>query len=389
MRCTTPELLKQGVTIEEFSILARCNGLFVQTYRPREDLPEDQNSIVKNQVKFLATCKRPVVDYKSSKVIQHEGCLKNPYCKPTNEVDVRLSSYETFRIACIACSRRTTMVLAVNSMRKLLGQTGTGHFSPVCGYHPQSNHTVLLDIARYKYPAYWLDCKFLYNSLIPLDCDSRKRRGFMLLSKDINTQSMLCKGAYDPTAMGKTQSYLARLAGSSLRKTKSTIDEMLSGVFALNRTGSAKELTEEMCVTMCYYAHDFEKRVAGGRANFARLAADLDELGGLRKAVEGSAEGKIDPILRLLEDMCPKQASTLFSIFAMALPFETVRKLLGNAEEAWNNYRLGWLKQKSTPIYKEVLQLREIMGILSESANPHRGGKFFSSDYIREHRHVI
>jgi glutathione gamma-glutamylcysteinyltransferase len=40
------------------------------------------------------------------------------------------------------------MILGYN--RKVLGQTGTGHFSPVGGYHPGQDMALIMDVARFK-----------------------------------------------------------------------------------------------------------------------------------------------------------------------------------------------------------------------------------------------
>jgi glutathione gamma-glutamylcysteinyltransferase len=36
-----------------------------------------------------------------------------------------------------------------------LGQSGGGHFSPLAGYHAASDLTLVLDVARFKYPPHW------------------------------------------------------------------------------------------------------------------------------------------------------------------------------------------------------------------------------------------
>jgi glutathione gamma-glutamylcysteinyltransferase len=40
--------------------------------------------------------------------------------------------------------------------RKVLGQTGDGHFSPVGGYHPGKDLALIMDTARFKYPPHWV-----------------------------------------------------------------------------------------------------------------------------------------------------------------------------------------------------------------------------------------
>jgi glutathione gamma-glutamylcysteinyltransferase len=48
---------------------------------------------------------------------------------------------------------RCAMICAYS--RQVLGQSGEGHFSPIGGYHPASDHVLIMDVARFKYPAHW------------------------------------------------------------------------------------------------------------------------------------------------------------------------------------------------------------------------------------------
>lgn len=38
-------------------------------------------------------------------------------------------------------------------------QTGSGHFSPVGGYHDGRDMEFVLDVARFKYPPHWVPLK--------------------------------------------------------------------------------------------------------------------------------------------------------------------------------------------------------------------------------------
>jgi glutathione gamma-glutamylcysteinyltransferase len=46
--------------------------------------------------------------------------------------------------------------LISNFSRAVLDQTGDGHFSPIGGYHAPSDSVLILDVARFKYPPYWV-----------------------------------------------------------------------------------------------------------------------------------------------------------------------------------------------------------------------------------------
>ncbi|KAJ2957888.1 hypothetical protein NQZ79_g6484 [Umbelopsis isabellina] len=83
--------------------------------------------------------------------------------------------------------------MVISFSRKTLGQTGDGHFSPIGAFHPKSNKALVLDTARFKYPSYWCSAKVLYDSLMPIDKETGRSRGYFLLSyDDMNPPISLC-----------------------------------------------------------------------------------------------------------------------------------------------------------------------------------------------------
>jgi glutathione gamma-glutamylcysteinyltransferase len=72
-------------------------------------------------------------------------------------------------------------VLVVSYSRKILKQTGSGHFSPIAAYDTISDHVLILDTARFKYGAHWAPLELVYEAMKPVDPDSGKSRGFALL----------------------------------------------------------------------------------------------------------------------------------------------------------------------------------------------------------------
>jgi glutathione gamma-glutamylcysteinyltransferase len=53
--------------------------------------------------------------------------------------------------------------------RKVLGQTGDGHFSPVGGYHPGKDLALIMDTARFKYPPHWVPLSLLFEAMKATD----------------------------------------------------------------------------------------------------------------------------------------------------------------------------------------------------------------------------
>ena len=63
-------------------------------------------------------------------------------------------------------------VLVATYSRGVLKQTGTGHFSPIAGYHPGSDRVLILDTARFKYPPHWVQLSLLFEAMTKVDSES-------------------------------------------------------------------------------------------------------------------------------------------------------------------------------------------------------------------------
>jgi hypothetical protein len=74
--------------------------------------------------------------------------------------------------------------------RQVLGQTGIGHFSPIGGYHEESDHALILDVARFKYPPHWVPVQLLYEAMNTIDPDSGRTRGYMIVERKTLVESM-------------------------------------------------------------------------------------------------------------------------------------------------------------------------------------------------------
>ena len=67
--------------------------------------------------------------------------------------------------------------------RGVLGQTGSGHFSPLAAVHAERDHVLVLDVARFKYPPHWVPIALLYRAMLELDPQSGTRRGWMTVGR--------------------------------------------------------------------------------------------------------------------------------------------------------------------------------------------------------------
>lgn len=75
----------------------------------------------------------------------------------------------------------TTKHIIVSYTRKLLGQTGDGHFSPIGGYDEVEDLVLIMDVARFKYPPHWVPLKLLFEAMHAIDADSQLERGYLLV----------------------------------------------------------------------------------------------------------------------------------------------------------------------------------------------------------------
>jgi len=80
------------------------------------------------------------------------------------------------------CNPTINQILVVSYSRKSLGQTGSGHFSPIGAYDPFSDYVLILDVARFKYGPHWVPLTTLFEAMLPHDPDTGKSRGYVSMS---------------------------------------------------------------------------------------------------------------------------------------------------------------------------------------------------------------
>ncbi|KAF9155477.1 hypothetical protein BG015_009765 [Linnemannia schmuckeri] len=109
------------------------------------------------------------------------SCLARCHAKVSAKRADR-TTIEQFRqdIKLVSTSDQVHMVLSFS--RAALGQTGSGHFSPVGGYHAGEDKVLVLDTARFKYPPFFATVQELWESLLPVDPETGECRGYFLVS---------------------------------------------------------------------------------------------------------------------------------------------------------------------------------------------------------------
>lgn len=69
--------------------------------------------------------------------------------------------------------------------RRVFAQDGSGHYSPVVAYDSVSDSLLIADVAKFKYPPFWISMAAFLDSITTTDPDSNKSRGLILVSEDL------------------------------------------------------------------------------------------------------------------------------------------------------------------------------------------------------------
>lgn len=69
--------------------------------------------------------------------------------------------------------------MAILFILLLFCQTGTGHFSPIGGYHVGKDMVLILDVARFKYPPHWVPLTILWDAMNTVVEDTGLHRGYV------------------------------------------------------------------------------------------------------------------------------------------------------------------------------------------------------------------
>eukprot|EP00928_Gymnodinium_smaydae_P072498 TRINITY_DN5584_c0_g1_i1.p1 TRINITY_DN5584_c0_g1~~TRINITY_DN5584_c0_g1_i1.p1 ORF type:complete len:396 (-),score=35.50 TRINITY_DN5584_c0_g1_i1:127-1314(-) len=101
--------------------------------------------------------------------------------------------------AVTSASQFEDSIILVNYHRNLVAQPGSGHWSPVAAYAPESDMVMIMDVARYKFPPHWVRVKDLVSAMDTFDSDTASGRGWLLLQRNGTQPSHLrkCARFYD------------------------------------------------------------------------------------------------------------------------------------------------------------------------------------------------
>jgi glutathione gamma-glutamylcysteinyltransferase len=188
--CCSPleQVRARGITLDEFACLARCNGASTELFRPDEH--------------DLATLRAHVRD---------------------------------------ATASALTPALVVSYHRGTLGQTGEGHFSPIGGYDPASDHALVLDVARFKYPPHWVPLPALHAAMQPIDASTGRPRGWVALRRSPRPASLLFTARCVDS--GGLEAVVAGLADMQAALARGPADDLNSALRTILTAAEALPLT--------------------------------------------------------------------------------------------------------------------------------------------------
>lgn len=257
LHCVPEEVMKEGMSLEQFGPFSSCNGLSVQTfYFP----PEEYNPLI--YFTNLRAPKEPLqVEKWSCKQCTFNAKCHSEICM---QFTTQYATYETFRSCLVASSRRSDFYFVINSSRQYMKQTGDGHFSPIAGVHLDRQLGLVLDTARFKYPSYWCDIGMLYNSMKIKDRITQKARGFVLLSrniaemrsspkKQVGPDLISIKGLHEDFKTKYEQRVKAKMSQSDVQTLAEREIQLVYNILT--------SLPKEFEYLMAYYLFDFSVRV--------------------------------------------------------------------------------------------------------------------------------
>ncbi|MFM0596233.1 phytochelatin synthase family protein [Paraburkholderia dilworthii] len=122
--------------------------------------------------------------------VSHEGMTLDQLGEALNAFPVVVQPYHAadltlaqFRDLIRETTRRGDRFALLNFRRVEIGETGGGHWSPLAAYDAASDSALLLDVARYKYPAVWVPVAQLYAAALAVDNVSGLSRGVVVIGK--------------------------------------------------------------------------------------------------------------------------------------------------------------------------------------------------------------
>jgi glutathione gamma-glutamylcysteinyltransferase len=134
---------------------------------------------------LLICCKSMELATAEGLSLAEVGCLASCNGASSVSTEAATSSLEAFREDLERSVRAPAgPFLVANYARGALGQTGDGHFSPIAAWHAPSDHALILDVARFKYPPHWAPVERLFAAMATTDPSNARSRGWLLIGNN-------------------------------------------------------------------------------------------------------------------------------------------------------------------------------------------------------------
>ena len=184
--CESLESVREhGISMRKLACIGRCNGAKVTLHRMDDGGVEQEGMSVETLRDFI------------KQVTSHKSYIQPPSSPEDGVEGETLEEYYSFE---------PTFML-INYNRTTFLQTGSGHFSPVGGYDPVSDHVLIMDVATFKYPMHWVPLSLLHASLCTKDSTTGRSRGFLVFSSP-PTQPLIF---LFPPSLSSSWSHLVRI----------------------------------------------------------------------------------------------------------------------------------------------------------------------------------
>jgi hypothetical protein len=122
--------------------------------------------------------------------VSHEGMTLDQLANVLGEFPVDVQKYHgadltlaQFRELIRDTTAHGDRFALLNFHRVEIGEQGGGHWSPLGAFDAASDSALLLDVARYKYPAVWVPVAQLYAASQTVDNVSGLSRGLLIVSR--------------------------------------------------------------------------------------------------------------------------------------------------------------------------------------------------------------
>jgi glutathione gamma-glutamylcysteinyltransferase len=230
-----------------------------------------------------------------------------------NGADVELFREDTSDAAAwrssLGTAARGDSVVIASYDRAGLDQTGSGHFSPIGGYHAARDLVLILDVARFKYPPHWIPAERLWQAMHAIDPATQRSRGWLVLRR---------------RARGVSLGFTLRCEGSDLKgfahRLASVVDEL----------GPAARV-EQLATALLPVAAHLIPRVPNSAAHHDAIAATRSALRKLavfprveQAAGAERAEAVTLLVLAIAERFAPARQEEVLAVLAEAAQDEAL-----------------------------------------------------------------